>query len=170
MPLSHDDVIRILELLRQSEFENLEYEQDGLTFVVRRLPAASDEQRLPAREDAKTWSLSPERSAKPSQGQAGPGGAQVEALDGADGPPDGLVVVSAPMVGTFFVAPEPGAKPFVGPGDMVDAGSTLALIEVMKMFTAVKAELEGRVEQVLVENGAFVEYGQELFTLRPLSV
>ena len=82
---------------------------------------------------------------------------------------DGLVRVESPMVGTFFRAPQPGAPPFVDVGDVVSAGQTLCLIEAMKLFNELKAEVEGVVRSVLVDNAQPVEFGQPLFELEPIA-
>jgi oxaloacetate decarboxylase (Na+ extruding) subunit alpha len=83
-------------------------------------------------------------------------------------PSDGFVRVEAPMVGTFYRAPEPGAPPFVQEGDAVAPGDTLCILEAMKLMNHVKAEIEGVVRAVHVENGAPVEFGQLLFELEPV--
>jgi oxaloacetate decarboxylase alpha subunit len=84
-------------------------------------------------------------------------------------PSDGLVRIESPMVGTFYRAPQPGAPPFVEVGDVVAPGQTICLIEAMKLFNELKAEVEGVVRDVLVENGQPVEFGQALFELEPLA-
>ena len=76
---------------------------------------------------------------------------------------EGAVV--APMVGTVYVSPEPGAPPFVQPGDTVDAGDTLVLIEAMKTFNPVRSPRAGRVARVLVSDAAPVEFGEVLMIL-----
>ena len=80
--------------------------------------------------------------------------------------PDGLVDVTAPMVGTLYRAPEPGAPPFVDVGSRVEVGAQLCIIEVMKLMNAVSAEVAGTVAEVGVENGAAVQYGDVLFRIR----
>jgi oxaloacetate decarboxylase alpha subunit len=82
---------------------------------------------------------------------------------------DGLVRVESPMVGTFYRAPQPGSPPFVDVGDVVSAGQTLCLIEAMKLFNELKAEVEGVVRSVLVDNAQPVEFGQPLFELEPIA-
>lgn len=77
--------------------------------------------------------------------------------------------VVSPMVGTFYRAPAPDAPPYVQPGDIVQKGQTLCLIEAMKMMNEIKAEVTGEVVEILVENGEPVEYGQPLFYLQPVS-
>ena len=73
--------------------------------------------------------------------------------------------VTAPMVGTFYSGPAPGAKPFVEVGSEVKPGDTLCVIEAMKMMNQIESEFAGRVVSVLVENGNPVEFGQPLFVV-----
>ena len=74
-------------------------------------------------------------------------------------------VVQAPMVGTFYSAPAPGAKPFVQIGDEVKVGQVLCIIEAMKMMNQIESERAGRITSVLVQNGDPVEFGQPLFSI-----
>ncbi len=73
--------------------------------------------------------------------------------------------VTSPMVGIVYITPEPGAAPFIKVGDAVQEGQTLLLIEAMKTFNEVRAQRAGKVTQILVEDGAPVEYGEELLIL-----
>ena len=77
------------------------------------------------------------------------------------------MAVTAPMVGRFYSAPAPPDPPYVEVGSKVAPGATVGLIEVMKVFTSIKAETAGVIERILVSNGEFVEFGQPLFLLRP---
>lgn len=79
--------------------------------------------------------------------------------------PEGQKTVTSPMVGTFYRAPSPEAKPFVQVGDAVKKGDTLCIIEAMKLLNEIEAEEDGVIKEVLVENGQPVEYGQPLFVL-----
>jgi oxaloacetate decarboxylase alpha subunit len=81
---------------------------------------------------------------------------------------DGLVRVESPMVGTFYRAPGPGEPPFVEEGDPVGAGQTLCVLEAMKLMNEVKADLDGIVRVIHVDNAQAVEFGQLLFELEPL--
>ncbi len=74
-------------------------------------------------------------------------------------------VVNSPMVGTFYVAPSPGARPFVELGQQISAGDTLCVIEAMKILNQIEADVDGVVAAVLVENGQPVEFGQPLLVL-----
>ena len=75
--------------------------------------------------------------------------------------------MTAPLLGTFYVAPEPGAPPFVQIGQQITEDTTCGLIEVMKVFNSVRAAVKGTVVEVVVQNGQFVEYGQTLFLVKP---
>ena len=83
-------------------------------------------------------------------------------------PDDGAIRIEAPMVGTFYRASQPGAPPFVEEGDAVAPGQTLCILEAMKLMNEVKAEIEGVVRTIHVQNGQPVEYGQALFDLEPV--
>ena len=95
--------------------------------------------------------------------------AQPDAAAGRSESPaqEGTVAVVSPTLGRFYSSPEPGAPPFVSVGAEVEPDSTVALIEVMKMFTAVPAGVHGVVTEVCVQNEQYVEYGQILFRVRP---
>lgn len=84
-------------------------------------------------------------------------------------PPDpGLVLVKAPIVGTFYESASPGASPFVRVGEHVESGKVLCIIESMKLMNEIEAETAGIVESKLVQNGQPVEYGEALFAIRPV--
>jgi acetyl-CoA carboxylase biotin carboxyl carrier protein len=74
-------------------------------------------------------------------------------------------VITSPMVGTFYRAPSPGAKPFIDVGQRVSVGDTLCIIEAMKMMNQIEADKAGVVKSVLVDNGQPVEFGQPLFVI-----
>src|SRR5690606_17453867 len=74
-------------------------------------------------------------------------------------------VVKAPMVGTFYRAPNPGAAPFVEVGQSVKEGDALCIIEAMKLLNEIEADKAGVIKEILVENGEPVEYGQPLFVI-----
>lgn len=79
------------------------------------------------------------------------------------------IVVKSPIVGTYYDAPAPGAPTFVKVGDRVEPKRVLCIIESMKLMNEIEAEVAGIVTGKLVENGRPVEYGESLFTIRPLS-
>lgn len=83
----------------------------------------------------------------------------------APGPTPGGRDIPAPIVGTFFRAPEPGAEPFVEVGDLVEVGQVVGIVEAMKLMNQVTAEVSGRVTAVLAHNGELVQFGQPLIRL-----
>ena len=89
-----------------------------------------------------------------------PPGAKAQTTAGA-----GEHLVTAPMVGTYYSSPSPGAKQFIEIGDSVEAGQVLCIIEAMKMMNQIESEVSGSVRAILVKNGEPVEFGQPLFII-----
>ncbi len=85
----------------------------------------------------------------------------------ADASEQGLLRIESPMVGTFYLAPNPDAAPFVAVGATVGPETTVCVIEAMKIFNEIKAECSGTIEKILVSNAEAVEFGQTLFLVRP---
>jgi biotin carboxyl carrier protein len=79
---------------------------------------------------------------------------------------DGTIAIAAPLVGRFYLQPEPGAAPFVVVGSEVGEDTTVGLIELMKTFNAVRAGVTGIIVEICVQDTALVEYGQALFRVR----
>ena len=163
--LSDEDVRQILllvESLDRSTFDYLQVELGDLKVTLGKgaPPEVSGAAPLPA---AATLPAAP--GAVPIVVAA----AVAHAADGRSESPAqvGTVAVVAPTLGRFYASPEPGAPPFASVGAQVGPDSTLALVEVMKMFTAVHAGVAGVVTEVCVQNEQFVEYGQILFRIRP---
>ncbi len=99
--------------------------------------------------------------AAPAAAAAGPAGEGEAELDGRH-------PVVAPLVGTFYRAPQPGAKPFVEEGDVVDEGQTVAIVEAMKLMNHVKADQAGKVAEILCTDGDWVEFEQPIMYLEPI--
>jgi acetyl-CoA carboxylase biotin carboxyl carrier protein len=78
------------------------------------------------------------------------------------------VAIPSPMVGTFYRAASPEAKPYIDVGSVVEIGDVVCIVEAMKMMNEIQSEVRGRVLKVMIENGKAVEYGQPLFLLEPL--
>jgi acetyl-CoA carboxylase biotin carboxyl carrier protein len=79
----------------------------------------------------------------------------------------GLHTVRSPIVGTFYECPSPGSPPFAKPGDVVEVGQVLCIVEAMKLMNEIEADVAGEIVKKLVGNGQPIEYGQELFVIRP---
>src|SRR5262245_60181746 len=137
MPLSDDDVREILRLIDESDVAELRVETDGLSLYVLR----DDVPGAPAETED-----TPEQPAQA---------------------PDVAPEITAPILGTFYRAPAPGATPFVDVGSRVEADTVVCLIEVMKMMNAVPAGVAGTIVEVCAENAELVEYGAPLFRVEP---
>jgi len=84
-----------------------------------------------------------------------------------ESPEEGLHTVKSPIVGTFYEAPSPGAPPFVKVGDTVEVGQVLCIVEAMKLLNEIESDVAGEIVKTLSSNGQPIEYGQELFVIRP---
>jgi len=81
--------------------------------------------------------------------------------------PEELHMVKSPIVGTYYESPSPGSPPFVKPGDSIEVGQVLCIVEAMKLMNEIEADLAGEIVKSLVKNGQPIEYNQELFAIRP---
>lgn len=107
----------------------------------------------------------------PPAAEPRPGAEQKSSLDRvpADPIPPGMAAVKAPMVGTFYRAPSPGAKPFVEVGTAVEPDTVVGIIEVMKLMNSLSAGVAGTVKQILVEDSKPVGFGQVLVLIDPVA-
>jgi acetyl-CoA carboxylase biotin carboxyl carrier protein len=161
MPLSHTDVRRILEILDSAEhLESLDVTVGEFELHARK-PGASSFTRERAPQTA------PNRSAEPSQALASAPADAAAAPEPLAEVPAGLVAVRSPMVGTFYLRPSPDQPPFVTVGSAVQAGDTVCLVEVMKMFNTVKADVAGTVERILIDTGKPVQHDQIVMLIKP---
>lgn len=85
----------------------------------------------------------------------------------APAPAEELHMVKSPIVGTYYESPSPGSPPFVKPGDHVEVGQLLCIVEAMKLMNEIEADVAGEIVKSLVKNGQPIEYNQELFAIRP---
>ncbi len=104
-------------------------------------------------------------AAAPAPAAPIPGGAGEAAGGGSSS--DNLVDITAPMVGTFYAQPEPGADPYVNVGGRISVGQTLCIIEAMKIMNPLDAEIAGVIKEVCVQDATPVEFGQVLFRVDP---
>jgi acetyl-CoA carboxylase biotin carboxyl carrier protein len=97
--------------------------------------------------------------------QAAPAGQPAAAEPAAD-PGAGLHIVKSPIVGTFYGSPSPGAAPFVSPGDRVEKGQVICIVEAMKLMNEIESDETGEVVKCFISNGQPIEFGQPLFSIR----
>jgi len=163
MELSEDDVLHILKLIDESKFDYFQLEVGELKITVSKgepIPLAGSAPQPAAVIPA------PAPAAKPAVMPAPAAAATAPAAKSA-AIPEGMLPITAPLLGTFYVAPEPGAPPFVKVGQQITEDTTVGLIEVMKVFNSVRATVNGTIVEVVAQNGQFVEFGQTLFIVKP---
>ena len=148
-----EDIRQILDLVREHDLSEFELERDGLKIRVRK--DARGQMVVQAPTAAPVVPLTAGPAAAPA-----PAAATLPADDSVD-----LAVVTSPIVGTFYRAPEPGAAPFVEVGGRVHKGEVLCIIEAMKLMNEIECEYEGEIAKIYVENGQAVQYGERLFAI-----
>ncbi len=155
----------LIDLLKQSEIGEFSLEQDDLKVQLKFAGqnATGTAGALDMGQLARLLSAAPQAGtashvAAPAAVSESPSSAGVEA---------GLHTVKSPIVGTFYEAPSPGTPPFVKPGDVVENGQILCIVEAMKLMNEIEADAAGEIVQRLVNSGQPVEYGQPLFLIRP---
>jgi acetyl-CoA carboxylase biotin carboxyl carrier protein len=142
-------VKKLIELLEESQIAEIEIHEGEESVRISRLQAAAPVAAAPVVTAAAPVAAAP---------------APAAAAPAEPAKPEGHTVTS-PMVGTFYEASSPGAKPFVEVGQQVNVGDTLCIIEAMKMLNQIEADKAGTVSARLVENGQPVEFGQSLFVI-----
>ena len=154
---------KLIELLEESGVAEIEIKEgEESVRIARQAPVGSYANPMPA--PAVTYA-----AAAPAPTSASARSASIQAA--AEAPAAAPVakagehMATAPMVGTFYAAPSPGAKPFVDIGDEVQPGQVLCTIEAMKMMNQIESDFTGRVRAILVKNGEPVEFGQPLFII-----
>ena len=146
-------VKKLIELLEESGIAEIEIKEGEESVRISRMPTGGAVAQMPMYAPA----------ALAAAPVAAPAGAAAAAV--AAGPKSTDHVVQAPMVGTYYSAPSPGAKPYVGIGDEVKAGQVLCIIEAMKMMNQIESDKAGKVTAIMVQNGDPVEFGQPLFVI-----
>jgi acetyl-CoA carboxylase biotin carboxyl carrier protein len=156
--MDFDEITKILDMMREHELSEFELERENFKIRLRKhggghwVAAAPPSPAAPAAAGVPAGGGSP-----------GPG---TPVLAAADEEIE-FAVVKSPIVGTFYRAAEPGAKPYAEVGDTVKKGQVLCIIEAMKLMNEINAEIDGEVVKVYVENGHAVQYGERLFAIKP---
>ena len=143
------DVMKLLELMEARHLEEIEVEQGDVRIRLRKGGAPPVVAPIAA---------APAAAANPPAAPAAP--------DAEKAAEANLAKITSPMVGTFYRADSPDAEPFINEGDRVTADQVICIIEAMKVMNEIKAEMEGEVVSVLIENGESVEFGQPMVTIR----
>jgi len=152
--IDYDEIRKLVGLLEEKNLSVFELEVDGLKVkIARNAPAAA-----PAAAAAPPAASGPQTPETVAEAEA-----RVQAAEVAKG----HHMITSPMVGTFYRAPDPTSAPFVDIGDTVKKGQTLCIIEAMKLMNEIEADVDGTIAEIYVDNAKPVEYGQKLFANVP---
>jgi acetyl-CoA carboxylase biotin carboxyl carrier protein len=158
--MNFDEIRQILDMVREHELSEFELERDNFKLRVRKNAGGQWTATLPPVSHV---NYAPVMAAPVAVAPAAAAPALTPAEEDVE-----FAVVKSPIVGTFYRAPEPGAKPFAEVGDTVRKGQVLCIIEAMKLMNEINSDVDGEVVKVYVENGQPVQYGERLFAVRPL--
>jgi acetyl-CoA carboxylase biotin carboxyl carrier protein len=150
--MNQKELRELIEFLREQDISEFELERGDVKVRIKRGNA------LP---------VAPVIAALPMPAAIAPPEVPPTASRPAPAAEEGLHIVKSPIVGTFYESPSPGSPPFVKPGDPVESGQVLCIIEAMKLMNEIEADASGEIVKRLVNNGQPVEYGQALFSIRP---
>jgi oxaloacetate decarboxylase alpha subunit len=145
-----------LKIMDKGDLTELLYEDGGVKIQLRKRGAFSASSAVPQFIQAQA----PQATAAASPAAAAAADEAPKFEENAN-----TAIVKSPMVGTFYRAPAPDAPPFVNIGDQVEPGKTLCIIEAMKIMNEIKAEVKGKVKEILVENAQAVEFNQPLIVM-----
>ena len=172
MTLTAADVAQIMRLVEESVFDELTLEMDGIKLSLRRA-AAGDGSSTAATADSAAPApapavASPDTAASTPGATPAGGPATADRASPAPAPAahPSIQEVTAPLLGTFYRSPKPGAPPFVEVGATVEEDTVVAIIEVMKLMNTVRAGVRGTVTDILPPDGSLVEYGAPLLRVR----
>jgi acetyl-CoA carboxylase biotin carboxyl carrier protein len=172
--INQEDIFLILKLLEESPFDELQLDtgdirlhakKRGSFYGLKNLERNDNEPAPGSGLEIKGFEISsksPPDMPAPGRGPGTPNPPSEKAMEG-------LVAIKAPMLGTFYRTPKPGAPPFVEVGAVVDKDDPVCIIEVMKLFNTVKAGAQGRIAKICAEQGQLVEYQQVLFLIENIS-
>ena len=173
--MNQKEIRELIEFLVEKDIAEFELERGDMKLHVRRgsasqpapvvvAPALTAMPSIPVLAAPAT---APSPTTAPSSGDGAGTGAATQPPATRVEADAGLFVVKSPIVGTFYEAPSPGTPPFVQVGDTVREGQVLCIIEAMKLMNEIEADVAGEIVKKLVANGQPIEYGQELFVIRP---
>jgi len=159
--MNQKELKELIEFLIEKDIAEFELERGDVKVRIKR---AGEHTIVHAHGEPRYFAVPPAPGAVPA---AGPAPVAVPAPAAAPAPEEGLHVVKSPIVGTFYEAPSPGAPPFVKAGDTVEVGQVLCIVEAMKLLNEIESDVAGEIVKKLAVNGQPIEYGQELFVIRP---
>jgi acetyl-CoA carboxylase biotin carboxyl carrier protein len=153
----------LIEFLEEKNIAEFELERGDVKVRIKR---AGEQTIIHSHGDPRYYAVPPAQGPAPELG-AVPVAPAVPVPAAAPVPEEGLHMVKSPIVGTFYEAPSPGAPPFVKAGDTVEVGQVLCIVEAMKLLNEIESDVAGEIVKKLAVNGQPIEYGQDLFVIRP---
>jgi acetyl-CoA carboxylase biotin carboxyl carrier protein len=162
--ITQEDVLLILKLLDESAFDELHVETEDLKLWATKHGRGISPPPTPTIEPASAAGQEQNLSATKLAGSKVEAQLPKQTLE-QSAARQGLMPIIAPMLGTFYRTPKPGAPPYVEEGSMVNEDDPVCIIEVMKLFNTVKAGVRGRIVQICAEQGQMVEFQQTLFLI-----
>lgn len=151
----------LIEYLKEQDISEFELERGDVKVRIKR----GAEHVVSVAAPVVPYATMPTQAGPPTGHPAAP--AIPHAKETAPAAEAGVHTVKSPIVGTFYESPSPGSPPFVKPGDTVEVGQILCIVEAMKLMNEIESDVAGEVVKMLVSNGQPIEYGQELFAIRP---
>ena len=161
-----EDLRQLIEFLKSHGVSEFDVDRGDMKLRLKFNPVESGPAGLS--DLARLLQTAPQNVAQAAAATAQAGAAPAAAAETAANAEAGLHMVKSPIVGTFYGSPSPGASPFVAPGDHVEKGQVIAIIEAMKLMNEIEADVSGEVVKCLVANGQAIEFGQPLFSVRPV--
>jgi len=162
--MNQKELKELIEFLIEKDIAEFELERGDVKVKVKR---AGEHTVVHAHGEPRYYAVSPAPAAGLELGAVPAVAPAVPAAAAAPVPEEGLHAVKSPIVGTFYESPSPGSPPFVKPGDMVELGQVLCIVEAMKLLNEIESDVAGEIVKKLAANGQPIEYGQELFVIRP---
>jgi acetyl-CoA carboxylase biotin carboxyl carrier protein len=162
--MNQRELKELIEFLIEKDIAEFELERGDVKVKIRRGAQHSAAAAVP---NAHFVSMASAPVPVIAQPPVSPPAGAPEPAAAAAAPAEELHSVRSPIVGTFYEAPSPGAPPFVKAGDHVEVGQVLCIVEAMKLMNEIECDVAGEIVRKLVTNGQPIEYGQELFTIRP---
>ena len=165
--LTQEEVLRILQIMDESKIAALHLEMDGLKLILERGESCRETQISTESLESQTSNVKlVQTKVQPLVQSQQPVMSPIAVEERTDDA-EGLVPILSQMLGTFYRAPKPGAPPFVEVGQTICEEDTICIIEIMKLFTTIKAGINGRIAKVCVQDGELVEFKQVLFLVEP---
>ena len=157
---------KLIELMNDNDLLELELEEEGKKVRLKKKPPKGESSAPPVVVAQPAAMPMPMHMQVPTEVPAA-GAAPAATESGESAPPSNAVTIKSPMVGTFYRSSSPDSDAFVDVGSEVDAETVTCIIEAMKVMNEIKAEVSGKIVEILVQNGEPVEFGQPLFAVEP---